>query len=265
MRDVQAAGWLDRVREYVDELAEYWIGFAFPPVRSAMADADWLPDARERYCGRCGDSVGVGEVTEGGCSTCRRGGELAGGIGDGVVRLGPHVGALRRWILALKYRRWAEMGGELGRVLGRQIEAADLVDMERAVVVPMPMPWQRRLYRGIDHARVIAAGVAEELRLPLAAVLGRRQGPPQVSLPRSVRRRSGSHGLYVRWRLGGWPLGDLHLVLVDDVRTTGASLRAATRLLRTLQPGRIVCAVAAVSDSAARKQREMQLGRVVAE
>ena len=125
----------------------------------------------------------------------------------------------------------------------------------RAAIVPMPMPWQRRLYRGIDHAQVIAAGVAAPLRCPVIRPLARANGPPQVSKPPFDRKRTGGRGLRLRRRIGGWDLAGLEILLVDDVRTTGASIRAAVRILRRLRPKQIVVAVLAVSDAAARRQR----------
>lgn len=251
-----------RVAEYFDATAEQWIGYSFPPVERSIAESGWKPDARESYCARCGDSVAPGEATDNGCATCRPNGELAGGIAGGVVRLGPYNAPLRSWILAIKFSRWAEMGDWLGRMLGRQIRDAGLIDLERAVIVPMPMPWQRRFYRGIDHAMTIAAGVGTELGVPTARILTRDNRPPQVSLPASQRRRRGSHGLrhrmgYRRW-LGERKISGLDLVLVDDVRTTGSSLRAAARMLKRLKPANVICAVVAVADSKARRDRSHQ-------
>lgn len=252
------AAWRSHLREYFDDVTERWIGWTFPPVERAIERAKWKPDGFDAYCGRCGDSVGLGEATVDGCGTCRKGAELSGGIANGVVRLGPYVTSLRDWIVQIKYQRWAEMGEYLGRRLAEQIIASNLIDPKRAVVVPMPMPWQRRLYRGIDHSRLIGSAVARTFRAKLRNVLIKSNGPPQVALASSLRRRSGAHGLRIRKRLTRWNLNDAHLILVDDVRTTGASLRAATRLLKTLKPKRIICAVLAVSDSKARLDRAQQ-------
>jgi predicted amidophosphoribosyltransferase len=122
----------------------------------------------------------------------------------------------------------------------------------------MPMPWLRRFYRGIDHASAITHGVARVLDAPVVKVLSRANGPTQVSLTPSERQRAGARRMFIRRRFGGWSLRDVDLVLVDDIRTTGASLKAAVRLLRSLEPRTVVCAVVAVSDAKARRARAAQ-------
>lgn len=249
----------NRICAAVDLAAEQWIGFAFPPVERAIADANWKPDAPAEYCQHCGDSVGPGEATATGCATCRAGAELSGGIGDGVLRLGTYTESLLEWVRAVKYQRWTEMGTFLGMRLGECIRDAKVIDVNRMIIVPMPMPWPRRLYRGVDHAHVIAEGVSRVLDVPIVRVLRKNTQPPQVTLVPSARRRSGSRGLHIRRRIGGWPLTGLHVLIVDDVRTTGATLKAASRLVKSLKPERTVCAVLAVSDSKARRDRAKRL------
>lgn len=246
------AGFADRM----DAVVEGWLGFAMPHVESVLRDANWKADRRMDYCARCGVTVGAGEQTPQGCGSCRD----TPGLADGIVRLGSYADDLREWILAVKYRSWAEMGVTLGRRLGQQVGEAGVIKKEGwALVMPMPMPWPRRLYRGIDHARVIASGVARELEAPMILFLNKRNGPPQVSLPTSQRRRSGSRGLRVRSMGRFVPhakwLRGATILLVDDVCTTGASVRAATRLLRPFKPEHICAAVLAVSDDAARRRR----------
>lgn len=237
---------------YLDEFTHRWIGWTFPPASQAIDLSGWQPDGFDRYCRRCGDSVGPGETTATGCATCREGAELENGIGDGIVRLGPYVNELRDWVLKTKYECWSEMGQALGQVLGRQVKQSNMIEFGRLIVVPMPMPWQRRLYRGIDHARVIAAAAARELGAPLASPLARSHSIPQVARIASERKRSGGKGLRIRFQLGGAQLRGGHVLIVDDVRTTGATLKAAVRLLRKLKPQRIICGVLGVSDATAR-------------
>jgi predicted amidophosphoribosyltransferase len=238
----------------VDALIAAWIGMSLPSADAVIREARWQPDEPEAYCGRCGDSTGSGEATESGCASCR---ESTVGS-DALVRLGAYAEPLRSWVLAVKFQRWSEMGKALGAALGRRVVESGRVDVGRAMVVPMPMPWPRRWYRGIDHARVIAEAVAAEMDVPLAVALRKANGPPQVALSASERVRHGSAGLAIRRRIGGWPLEGLDIVLVDDVRTTGASIRAASRLLRPFRPARVIAAVVAVTEGPARLNQTRQ-------
>jgi predicted amidophosphoribosyltransferase len=253
------AGTLEAIRDRLDDALAFWLGDAVPPVHRAVAVSGWRRDPDDRFCRRCGESVGAGEAAAieglgdaGGCAGCR--GRPA--IADGVVRLGCYRGHLREWIRRIKYRdRWTEMAAHLGAELGHAIDAARVAARGRSIIVPMPMPWTRRLYRGIDHARVIADGAASVLHAPVLRVLSRSGGPTQAGLSRSTRLRFRSRGMVVRRRPGGWQLGGLDIVLVDDVLTTGASMRAAVRALRGVADGRILAAVLAVADPPSRHAR----------
>jgi predicted amidophosphoribosyltransferase len=244
---VYPAAAVSRWNAWIESLEETWLGWSLPPTRRVVAEAGWRPDPAQAYCPRCGVSAEPSEVGRDGCGSCR--GRPA--PADGVVRLGVYAGPLREWVRAIKYRRWSAMAGSLGRDLARSV-ATRTAAGSRLVVVPMPMPWARRLYRGIDHAREIAAAVAGELPAPLATALSRYDGPPQVTLTASARSRA---GVGVRLRRRTRPLAGRTVVLVDDVCTTGASLRSATRLLRRLRPARVIAAVLAVADPPGRKTR----------
>jgi predicted amidophosphoribosyltransferase len=240
-----------RVRNWLESVERAWLGWSFPPTRLVFAETGWTPDDECRYCGRCGASVGPGEEMPAGCATCR-GAPVAA---DRFVRLGAYSGRLREWVRAIKYRGWAEMADALGRRLGaavgRCLAPRGRLDPGLTVVIPMPMPWQRRLYRGIDHAGLIAAGVAAELDVPVLAALAKANGPPQVSMPAGHRAR-GNGGMRLRRRTERLGLDGVHVILVDDVRTSGASLRAAGRLIRRLRPRQVTAAVLAVTDDRSR-------------
>lgn len=238
----------------LDELVRETVGYSLPPVEEVIDKAGPGAIALGDYCTRCGDSIGEGEVIAGGCVACRD----HTAIGDHVVRLGSYEDSLRELVLAVKFQKWWEMGRTLGRMLGDRVAADVQLKQRNAVVVPVPMPWQRRLYRGIDHARVIASGVAEAVEAPMWSVLSKVNGAPQLALQPSARHAMGGRGLRVRHRMGGWDLAGRDVVLVDDVRTTGATLRRAVKLLRGFQPARIVVAVVAVADDSARRARSAQ-------
>jgi len=101
-------------------------------------------------------------------------------------------------------------------------------------VVPVPLhPW-RRLRRGFNQAR----DLAERLDRPVADALWRvRATPSQMALPAGARRTN-LRGAFVvspfcvrGAQLYGVPIRDRVVVLVDDVRTTGATLEECAKVL----------------------------------
>lgn len=250
------AGMLTRCRDWADAFIERWFGLSYPPVHRAVAEAAFAPDSPESWCGRCGGSVGPGEGGPGGCAGCAD--EPA--VADDFVRLGAYDGPMRDWITAGKYEGWSEMLEALGAMLGRSVLSRHSIDPARSIIVPVPMPWQRRMYRGIDHTRVIADAAARAMRLDIACALRKRLEPPRASLTATERRRHRKGWITVRRRSGGWPLTGSTIVLVDDVKTTGTTLRLCARLLRDLGADRVIAAVLAVADERGRRPRPARDG-----
>jgi predicted amidophosphoribosyltransferase len=245
---------LAALRAWVVAVERSWLGWSFAPPDRVISSIGWRPDAPGAYCGRCGGSVGPGEATGAGCSACRG----RGVPHDGIVRLGSYSGPMVEWVCAIKYQRWGEMAETLGALLGAAIsarlDAAGGWNPARTLVVPMPMPWQRRIYRGIDHAGLLAAAAAERMRAVCRALLTVENGPPQVSMARAMRGRRQA-AMRLRRRAAGLSLEGVDVVLVDDVRTSGATLGAAARLLRALEPRRLLAGVAAVAEPGRRVPR----------
>ncbi len=116
------------------------------------------------------------------------------------------------------------LAGMMARACARQ----GLVLPAGAVLVPVPAGRASLRRRGMNPAAEIARALAGELDIPLArAVLARRRETPrQATLDRRARRRA-AQGLYVCRE----PLAGRHAVLVDDVMTTGSTVRAAAQAL----------------------------------
>jgi len=187
-------------------------------------------------CHRCGRHLDAAPLPEGHrCGDCRH-------------RPPPFERLLAAWsyqppldavLTGLKFRRLEYLGDHLGRHLA-DLFAAELAPCE--VVVPVPLHWRRRLARGYNQAAAVARPLARALDLPYHPALRRRRAtPPQSRLPRGARLANLRDAFTPR-RAG--PCRDRHVLLVDDVTTTGATLQEAAATLRRAG-ARTVTAVAA--------------------
>jgi len=144
--------------------------------------------------------------------------------------VGPYEGTLRTILHAFKYEGRRTLAGPLGRMLREA--GGDLLD-GASCAVPVPLHAWRRIERGFNQS----ADLAHTLDLPVVHALWRtRRTPPQTSLSRAGRRRNVRGAFAVspllRRRTVDLRLTGQVVVLVDDVRTTGATLEACARTLR---------------------------------
>ncbi len=99
------------------------------------------------------------------------------------------------------------------------------------LVVPVPLAWPRLLRRGFNQAERFGRPVARHLGVPLVRALARR-GLPGTQAGSTRRQRLARAPGSFRARSPEL-LADRHLLLVDDVLTTGATARSAAATLRS--------------------------------
>lgn len=140
----------------------------------------------------------------------------------------PFSGVVRRAVHDLKYRGERRLAGPLGAAVARRWARAG---RGGDVLVPVPVHERRRRERGYDQAELVATAAAGELGLPALPVLERwRATEAQFALDR--RRRAGNVAGAFRLRMdANGALRGAWVVLVDDVLTTGATLRACAQTL----------------------------------
>lgn len=128
---------------------------------------------------------------------------------------------------SIKYLGRKELGRRMGRRLGERLASSrQFADID--AVVPVPLHPLRRWKRGYNQAEIIAGAVAQAIGKPMLPDLlrRRRRTRTQTRLHGAAKRRN-VHGAFAVSRLPGQACDEamkLHILLIDDVMTTGATL-----------------------------------------
>ena len=149
---------------------------------------------------------------------------------------------------ALKYNYNISAGRRFASMLGLKLaESAHFADVD--IVVPVPLHWTRKFRRGYNQAEVLAREVARVLGVPCAprALRRCRRTKTQTRLSVEDKARNVASAFRVRCPLPAPTASVRHILLVDDVFTTGATLTSAFLALRRTCPLPVRISVATLS------------------
>ncbi len=193
---------------------------------------------RGMVCGRCWSRLAL--LAQPQCTRCGHPGVVT--ACRYCALFPPYVRAVRslcwvpepnasRVLAALKYEGWRGAASDIGARIARLSWPADVV-RERAALVPVPLNPTRERERGYNQSLLIAERVSREWGIPVAPALVTRvrATDTQTRLTPGERSANVKHAFAsppdVRKELHG-----KHLVLVDDVLTTGATLNECAAVL----------------------------------
>ncbi|MGA2447704.1 MAG: ComF family protein [Polyangiaceae bacterium] len=183
------------------------------------------------------------------CAECARDVEPARVDDATTIAAFLYGGPVARSIVRFKYEKRPDLARPLGDLLWRAIESR-VESLRGALVVPVPLHPSRLAERGYNQAALLAQRIAKRLgtRLVVRALERRRDTPRQVALDALARAANVA---------GAFRVTRPHLVigqsilLVDDVRTTGATLNSSIAALCEAGVIRVIPAVLAISPSGA--------------
>jgi ComF family protein len=189
------------------------------------------------WCDRCGRPFAAIDNGSGDDSSSAAGAPDGFGLCGGCMLDPPlfdwarsaavYSGTVREAIHALKFNGKAPLARPLGALL---IEGCGSgLPAGITAVVPVPLARARERARGYNQAALLAARIAHGCGLPLRARwLGRlRDTPAQSDLTAAERRANVRRAFGASSAVRG-----AHVVLVDDVLTTGATVSECSRALR---------------------------------
>jgi ComF family protein len=146
-----------------------------------------------------------------------------------MVLVGPYGPVLGSLVRAYKYHGREDVEPLIG---GWLVDVVNASPWRRRVqaIVSAPTYWKRRLGRPFHAAEMLGSFLARQTRLPHLPILRRVQGGPhQIGLSYTARVANVKGAFAIR---KGVTLRDARLLLVDDVKTTGATLEECAKVLR---------------------------------
>jgi len=134
----------------------------------------------------------------------------------------------------VKYHGWLSLGEKMGDYLARCYISSNQKKTIDAIV-PVPLHWKRYWARGYNQAETIGQGIAKRLNVPILNLLSRtKHTQSQTTLTMDNKSKNVMNAFKIRKEpsLMAKKQGITHVLLIDDVCTTGATLSAcATPLL----------------------------------
>ncbi|MGB8367140.1 MAG: phosphoribosyltransferase family protein [Candidatus Babeliales bacterium] len=156
-----------------------------------------------------------------------------------IFAISDYQDPLKKLILA---KRWGNRTAskQLGQLLW-QLSHIKQVNFD--YIVPIPLHWTRFARRGFNQAEEIAQIIAEKSGKPVINILKRSKRTAYQSQSVYTKRNQNVENAFIIEKLDKAQFKNKHLLLIDDLMTTGATLQVAARTLLQLKPQIITAAV----------------------
>jgi ComF family protein len=191
------------------------------------------------YCRRCGRDAGKFALLAGACPDCQ-GKEVRF---DRIARAGIYEHTLRKMILSFKNGR-TELDSILGFLGNSALQGSGFIsDIE--LFVPVPLHWTRRLVRGYNQSHVLVKKLKTDtakISTDLVRIRRTKSQPAMVSPAAREKNVAGAFAVRYRHKFTG-----RKICLVDDIKTTGATLNECAKTLKQAGASKVFALVLAVA------------------
>ena len=137
-------------------------------------------------------------------------------------------GRVQQLLHALKYSNHPELGEMIGEVYGQELQQANL-DQKFNVIVPVPLHFTRKRKRGYNQSEEFAKGLSKSLNTPFADALVRTAKTETQTRKSKLSRWQNVSEVFQVKDIN--QIQNRHILLVDDVITTGATIEACAQIL----------------------------------
>lgn len=154
---------------------------------------------------------------------------------DGLISVYHYSGIMREMVRQLKYAPYiTDSLAELMSLLATSLQSHETFlqfIQQKPVIVPVPLYWMKRLQRGFNQTELLAKVIGDYYQLSCVSLLNRKQHTkPQFGLHRTERMENVVHAFVMREGVG--KIDNPNVLIVDDVWTTGSTMRACCKVLK---------------------------------
>ncbi len=181
------------------------------------------------FCPGCGgENSGIFDL----CAFCLK--EEDGHLWKNAVSLMHFEGLGRQLVHRFKYQSDTALAKTLGNFASERLLASGI---RPDIIVPVPLHWISHILRGYNQSELLASFISRRTGIPVSSALRRRKWTRrQANLGRSERRENIIRAFSVK---GIGIFEKRSILIIDDVITTGATLRSAAKTLLGAGAGEI--------------------------
>lgn len=159
---------------------------------------------------------------------------------DGLFSLFYYDGVVRSAIHQLKYKFVTEIEGELWQLINQQINKREeevillrkFISENKVIVIPIPLFWYKENLRGFNQSSVFGKRLADYFKIPFSdKILVRHSNVNSQTKLTRIQRSQNVKGIFCvspKFLHSLMP----NILIVDDVWTTGSTIKEATRTLK---------------------------------
>ncbi len=161
---------------------------------------------------------------------------------DGFTSFFHYDGTIKKAVKALKYRLVSDVAAEFVSLIP---ETSFLNSFHHKLLhpifLPIPLHKMRMHQRGFNQAEILGGFISHRLQIPMYTdiLLRTRETKPQVEMKNKEDRLKNMHGVFGLNPKTQHVLRNKHVILFDDVFTTGATMRSAASVLKHAGANRV--------------------------
>ncbi len=152
---------------------------------------------------------------------------------------------LKNLIHNFKYRHIKEIKNELSELVIKHLKLNDFTTSKSQILIPVPLHKKRFLKRGFNQSELIAEKIGKYFNIPVKTKLIKRKKDTKCQALREKRKERKENLKNAFSIISNKTLKEKEVILVDDIITSGTTLKECAKEISKLKPKKIVAIVIA--------------------